>query len=167
MEVTTPDWQTQQLARRPIVPVVRFSLPMGDRLWGFTTPNVSSALVGGFFSADVSFDRDTYFNPDGVYLERAARLLEISGLEHGVRTFDSAVLGSWGQSEEPRIAFSVANGDSGISRMLGREYVINQTAHAYLTFPAINIIKAMKSRTARVVRWTLTGDKASFELGPQ
>ena len=166
MELTRPDWETQRLARRTMIPIVRQVTPLGDRVFGFTRPNVGDALVGGFFSADVDYDHDVFFNPDGLYLERSSRLLTVSGIEHGVRTLDSAVLGSWGQAETPRATYTVTNGDKKMSQMIGEEYIINQVSVVLLTFPTLDVLDALQVREGRVQRWTLTSAKLTVELAP-
>ena len=167
METTTAGWQSKRLERRTLLPFVRLSCPMGDRLWGFTTPNVATALVGGLFDGDVFFDANTSFDPGGLYLERSARLISVSGLDQGVRTFDSAVLGSWGQAERVRAIFVASNGDRAMSTMIGREYVMNQVGRVYLSFPVLDITEAMLAREGRVQRWTLTALTLTVELMPQ
>lgn len=166
MENIRSNWLTEQMRRSSLLPMVRLALPMADRLWSFVALD-TNALVGGYFDADVDYDAEVYFDPGGVYYERSARLLSIDGIEQGVRTFDSAVLGSWGQSERPSIHLTVDNGDGEMSRMIGQEYVLNQSMTTYLTFPSLSASDALSKSVGAVQRWLLTSKQLQLECSPK
>lgn len=149
MESVSDNWLTKQLQRYTLLPMARLSLPMGDRLWGFAAPRVTTVESGE------------------VFIEESARLVSFSDIEQSVRSTDSAVLGSWGQSEHPKVVFEVANDDGAMSEMVGNEYTLNQPAKAYLTYPGLTLQDALSKLTGRVQRWELTAERLLVEFAPQ
>lgn len=163
-EIVRALWQTQRLNRATLLPIARLSLLKGDRYYGTVHPSIGSALSGGYFDEEVSFDEEQYFNEEGVPLEEAAKLLSLEGLEEGIRAFDSAVLGSWGQSERVLISFRLDNGDKTMSQLVGTEYTLNQSAAAYLTFPGLDILDALRKHQGTIRRWVLRKDSLLVEF---
>lgn len=161
MELVRSAWETNRLANATALPVVVLRLPMGDRAWGFVKPGIGT-FGSGFYDADKHFDGDQFFDADSVVLEDAARLLSVDGVEQTARPVDSSVLGSFSQAERPIGAFEVENGDREMSKLIGREYVLRQTAVCYATFPGLDGVDALQKNKGLVTSWTLR--KASLRI---
>lgn len=150
MDPVTVRWHTRQLQRATLLPLVKLSTAMGERLWSYVAPIV-----------------ETWGSE--IFLEMSARLIGLSEIESSARQKDAAVLGAWGQSEHGEVSFEVSNGDGVMSDVVGREYLLNKAATAYFTFPGSDMVytDALAKATGRVSRWTLTAKSLKIDFGPQ
>ena len=160
-------WQEKRIAQEVMLPLVRIRTPKADRVFGFVYPGVGEILSGGFFEEEAFFDEELFFDEGGVVLDEGARLLEISPIEESHRSFDTAILGSFGQAERSLVIVRFDNSDQALSQWVGEEYLLNAEAYLYFTFPGLVVTDSYVKRTGRVRRWVLSKDVLTLEIETQ
>lgn len=159
MERRNKDWHNKQLQDAPIIPQVVLRLPMGDRIYGFISPNINDPI--GTDPDEAIFDAGSFSTVP--VIERAARLIDLSPLEESVQPIDPDVLGSWGQSTRPTLQFELTNDDKHFSAIVGSEYMLNQQVFLFLGFPGLGWDKSMQRYDGLIQRFTLTKKSLRIE----
>ncbi len=164
MEAYTPTWLDQQLARKPVLPLVVVSLPMGDRFYSVIHPGAGITDVASPLDADVALDADVPWNGGGLALEIAARLISLDGVEDSGVPIETDIVAALGQAQRVAASVDLDNRDGAMSTLVGREYLLNQTADIYLTFPGLGIEDALRKLHCQVVRYALTKRSLRLDL---
>lgn len=159
MEKRNIHWHDKQLQDAPLVPQVMLRLPMGDRAYGFVSPNVSDPI--GTTPAEATFDASRFSGVPS--LERSARLISLSPIEESVHPLDPDVLGSWGQGLRPTLKCEFTNDDKHFSEIVGTEYLLNQEVCLFWTFPGLNWDQSMQKFQGSIQRFTLTKKSLRIE----
>jgi hypothetical protein len=164
MEFTARAWDAARLAGDTLLPFVVIRTPMGDRAYGIVHPAVGDALSQGHFEADSYFDADQFFQADGGVIEEGARLIGVSQIEQSAQAKDSNVLGSWGQAERAHAQVTLDASADAIRDLVGQEYLLNQVAEVYLTFPGLAPADALRVLSGQVRSWTLGKRRLALEI---
>ena len=152
MEPRSVAFHNAQLNDLPLLPQVILRLPMGDRAYGFVSPETNASI--GTNPVGASFESGDFTAVP--VLAREARLLDLSPIEESIQPLDPDVLGSWGQNARPTLQFSLDNGDKAFSTIVGQEYVLNQSAFLFVGLPGLGWDQSMLRFSGNVQRFTLS-----------
>jgi len=161
MEPRSRFFHDKQLQNRNLVPKVLLRTGYGDRVWGFINPAVNDP-IGTVLSSDDTFFIQSEFSAEPV-LELAPRLVSLSPLTESTQPMDQDILGSWGQGQRSVLEFEAHNDDGEMTRMVGREYVLNKDVFLFVGFPGLAWDYSQQRYRGTINRITLTKNKVRIE----
>jgi hypothetical protein len=160
MEPRTRFFHDKQLQNRNLVPQVVLRTGFGDRIWGFVNPEINTA-IGTLSSSEVEFTQSEFTSEP--VLERLDRMVSLSPLQESTQPLDQDVLGSWGQGQRSVLTCEGHNNDLEMTRMVGREYLLNQPIYLFVGFATLPWDYAQQRYKGSVTRVTLTKNRVRIE----
>src|SRR5262245_26449938 len=136
MEPRTFQFHDKQLNNANIVPQVVLSTAAGDRYWGFVHPDANNPIGTVLNTSQINFT-PSVFTARPV-IERYSRLVSLDPLTESNQPLDQDVLGSWGQGQRTVLSYEAHNDDGEMTRMVGKEYILNQATYLFVGFPGLD-----------------------------
>lgn len=161
MEPRSRFFHDKQLEGRTLVPQVVLRTGYGDRVWGFVNPEINDPIGTVLASSDVFFPQAELSGEP--ILERAPRLVSLSPLTESTQPLDQDVLGSWGQGQRSVLQLEAHNDDLEMTRMVGREYILNKEVYLFVGFPGLSWDYSQQRYKGTINRVTLTKNMVRIE----
>ena len=155
-ERVTFAWDQKRRARATPVPLVVLRLPFGPKFYSFRHVGTDVISYGEQFDGAADFDASVTYDGGGVASDRAGRLLAIDPIREAAIANAGEFLASLSQAERASLSVELDNADGAMSTLVGREYLLNQTLEAYISFQGIMISQAVKRFSGKIASYTLS-----------